>query len=142
MDISPQNQKKKKKKTGFTLVEVIVVAVIVAVLATVAIPLYTGYVESSKQNTIENCAANLASFLGGAAPLNYSIQIDATEHTSGTDSVTETQQLRTVHPDTSAIFSEFVVPSGVVVWINVDNGEVGAVQSDKPSVASKTYRYK
>jgi len=55
-----------KNRKGFTLVEVIVVAVIVAVLAAVAIPLYLGYVESSKANVANNLAGSAASFLAAA----------------------------------------------------------------------------
>lgn len=54
---------KRLNNKGFTLVEVIVVAVIVAVLALVAIQLYTGYVAESRQNTAENLAASAASYL-------------------------------------------------------------------------------
>jgi len=54
---------KKKNNKGFTLVEVIVVAVIVAVLALVAIQLYTGYVNDARENTSENLAASAAGFL-------------------------------------------------------------------------------
>lgn len=53
-----------KSRKGFTLVEVIVVAVIVAALAAVAIPLYQNYVTSARQNTVNNAAADLASFVG------------------------------------------------------------------------------
>lgn len=52
----------KKNEKGFTLVEVIVVAVIVAILAAVAVPLYQGYVDSSRQNVVQNTAGSLASF--------------------------------------------------------------------------------
>lgn len=55
-----------KNRKGFTLVEVIVVAVIVAVLAAVAIPLYLGYVESSKANVANNLAGSAASYLAAA----------------------------------------------------------------------------
>ncbi len=54
---------KKLNNKGFTLVEVIVVAVIVAVLALVAIQLYTGYVNSARKNTAENLAASAAGYL-------------------------------------------------------------------------------
>jgi prepilin-type N-terminal cleavage/methylation domain-containing protein len=43
-------------KKGFTLVEVIVVAVIVAVLAAVAIPLYMGYLDSTRQQSVDQLA--------------------------------------------------------------------------------------
>lgn len=52
----------KKDEKGFTLVEVIVVAVIVAILAAVAVPLYQGYVDSSRENVVQNTAGSLASF--------------------------------------------------------------------------------
>lgn len=55
---------KKHQNKGFTLVEVIVVAVIVAVLAAVAIPLYTNYVNDARQGVVDNAAASAASFLG------------------------------------------------------------------------------
>jgi prepilin-type N-terminal cleavage/methylation domain-containing protein len=53
-----------KNRTGFTLVEVIVVAVIVAVLAAVAIPLYLGYVKDSRINSAANAAGSVATFCG------------------------------------------------------------------------------
>ena len=53
-------------KKGFTLVEVIVVAVIVAVLAAVAIPLYLGYITSSKANVANNTANACATYLAAA----------------------------------------------------------------------------
>ena len=55
---------KKKGQQGFTLVEVIVVAIIVAALAAVAIPLYNGYVTSSRNNAAANAAGSVASFMG------------------------------------------------------------------------------
>src|SRR5688572_27122868 len=57
------NQRKKGQR-GFTLVEVIVVAVIVAALAAVAVPLYLGYVDSSRRNAAANAAGSIASFAG------------------------------------------------------------------------------
>ena len=51
-----------KDQKGFTLIEVIVVAVIVAVLAAVAIPIYNGYIQSSRQNVVDNNAGALATF--------------------------------------------------------------------------------
>ena len=53
-----------KNQQGFTLVEVIVVAIIVAALAAVAIPLYNGYVTSSRNNAAANAAGSVASFMG------------------------------------------------------------------------------
>jgi prepilin-type N-terminal cleavage/methylation domain-containing protein len=58
------DSRKKLGQMGFTLVEVIVVAVIVAILAGVSIPLYNGYVNSSRANQAANAAGSAASFMG------------------------------------------------------------------------------
>ncbi len=43
-----QSERHHKGQEGFTLVEMMVVIIIVGILAAVAVPLYTGYVEKSK----------------------------------------------------------------------------------------------
>ena len=45
-----------KNKKGFTIVEVIVVAVIIAVLSAMAIPIYSGYINDSQQDAVDNLA--------------------------------------------------------------------------------------
>lgn len=47
-------------RSGFTLVEVVVVAVIVAILATVGATLYSAYVRETRQNTVNNLAETAA----------------------------------------------------------------------------------
>ncbi|KMQ50773.1 hypothetical protein CHISP_2296 [Chitinispirillum alkaliphilum] len=47
---------KKQKIFGFTLIEVVIVAVIVAVLAGLAIPLYNGYIQDTRQSSVDNLA--------------------------------------------------------------------------------------
>ncbi len=59
-----QTRATKSLQKGFTLVEVIVVAVIIAVLAGVAVPLYLGYVEDSRENSAANAAGAIATFCG------------------------------------------------------------------------------
>lgn len=45
---------------GFTLAEVVVVSAIVAILASVAIPVYTGYLTSQRQSAVDNLASTAA----------------------------------------------------------------------------------
>jgi prepilin-type N-terminal cleavage/methylation domain-containing protein len=49
-----------KVSKGFTLIEAIITAVVVAILATIAIPLYTGYVAGARQDTVNNLAQTAA----------------------------------------------------------------------------------
>lgn len=51
---------KQKNESGFTLVEVIVVAAIVAILAAIGIPLYNGYIRDARQNTVDGLAETAA----------------------------------------------------------------------------------
>jgi type II secretory pathway pseudopilin PulG len=46
--------------TGFSLVEALVVSVIVAVLSAVGIPLYIGYINSQRSDTVNNLAETAA----------------------------------------------------------------------------------
>lgn len=48
MDMLEKKKEGSKAQAGFTLVEMMVVIIIVGILAAVAVPLYTGYVEKSK----------------------------------------------------------------------------------------------
>jgi len=66
------NSGKKTQNAGFTIVEVIVVAAIVAILAAVAIPIYTGFIRDSRQEAVSNLAQTAA-----AAANTYSRKIGA-----------------------------------------------------------------
>jgi prepilin-type N-terminal cleavage/methylation domain-containing protein len=75
---------KRKRQSGFTLVEVIVVAVIVAILAGVSVPLYLNYIENSRLNQANNAAGSAASFLaacrngGGSSVAGIAGTVDPT----------------------------------------------------------------
>jgi prepilin-type N-terminal cleavage/methylation domain-containing protein len=49
-----------KYQQAFTLVEAVVAAVIMAILAAVAVPIYTGYVRDQQQTTVDNLAETAA----------------------------------------------------------------------------------
>jgi type IV pilus assembly protein PilE len=53
-------RKNMRNPKGFTLIEAIISAVIVAILAAVAIPFYTGYVTSARQDRVNNLAQTAA----------------------------------------------------------------------------------
>jgi prepilin-type N-terminal cleavage/methylation domain-containing protein len=71
------NLNRRKGQKGFTLVEVIVVAVIVAALAAVAVPLYLGYVDSTRRNSASNAAGSVASYAGACRNSGGTIAIVA-----------------------------------------------------------------
>ena len=74
-------RKRRSKKGGFTLVELIVVLVILAILAALLIPALTGYCllytsMNSASSTVENCIGNGSvtsndGYAGGVASENY-----------------------------------------------------------------------
>ncbi|HLP42259.1 MAG TPA: prepilin-type N-terminal cleavage/methylation domain-containing protein [Fibrobacteria bacterium] len=115
---------KKKKQAGFTLVEVIVVAVIVAAMAAVAVPMYLGYVQTSRKNSAANAAGSVASFCGAcrnsAGTLNiaavgndHGAQVECTPLGGGT---TSTIQI----PDEINIAIDTATP-GVVTGYHVQH---------------------
>ena len=54
-----------KNKSGFTLIEMLVVIAIVGILAAVAMPLYKGYVVTAKLSEVENAMSTIASGVTG-----------------------------------------------------------------------------
>lgn len=47
-------------KTGFTFVEALMVAIAVSIIASVAIPLYQGYIKQAKEDRIQNLTLTAA----------------------------------------------------------------------------------
>lgn len=128
-----------KYARGFTLVEVIVVAVIVAVLATVAIPLYTNYVESSKKAIAENCAGSLASFISAGIAVGGIKKDDLKTEYKG-DS-TEIVIAKT-GPNDSDPKTEFMIPLGVTCVVDWAEGYVQCYHGSKKDDLSKITKYR
>ena len=114
-----------KNNKGFTLVEVIVVAVIVLILAAVAIPLYNGYIQDSRQSTVENAAVAIASAFGAAIQTDGQIDGKAANAAGGDASGGSFVQITTEAGNTSRI----MVPNKMTAtWtsslITVTDGKV------------------
>lgn len=62
--------KKRSKRAGFTLVELIVVIVILAILAAVAIPTYTGYIKKANEAADYQVLASIATAAAAVAAGN------------------------------------------------------------------------
>ena len=57
----------KNRKSGFTMIELMVVVIIVAILSAIAVPLYTGYIKNSRKS---EATARLGAVLTAAKSYN------------------------------------------------------------------------
>jgi type IV pilus assembly protein PilA len=59
------NHQPPNRPAGFTLVEAIVVGIILAILAAVAVPMLTGYINDSRQQAVDELAQSAAAAASG-----------------------------------------------------------------------------
>lgn len=132
---------RKSAQSGFTLVEVIVVAIIVAALAAVAVPMYANYVTSSRENAAANASGSVASFMGACINQTGVVEgtdISATVETDGTKSASLACKIGTV---TS---SSMQLPAGIKFKISSFSatGSVEAKHIDsKTGSPAQIYKY-
>lgn len=105
--------------SGYTIIEVIVVGTIIAILALSMVQIYAGYVESSKQQVVQNSAATAATYLIAAINLGVDIVTDLDQELEG-DNEWSTPSAG------GGSSSTFRAPAGVVVTIDNNSGTVSA----------------
>jgi len=127
-------RKIQREEKGFTLVEVIVVAVIVAILASVAIPLYLGYVRESRINECENAASSVATFCGACANITGTL--------SPTGNITPGATITCTNPANPANSTTMVTPARITINISsaTPPGQVTATHADG-GASVNTYNY-
>ena len=103
------------KNSGFTLVEVIVVAVIVGVLAAVSIPMYQGYVDYSSLSVAESVGASLSQGIQAAASSGFTMN----PINWGATMVSPTL----IWPEgNSADHATLIIPAGVTIVVTSGTG--------------------
>lgn len=129
--------KRIKGQSGFTLVEVIVVAIIVAALAAVAIPLYNNYVSSSRNNSAANAAGSVASFMGACLSQTGAVTPAAAAAAGGFDG----PLTLTCTFGTPAVTTTISVPTGIHIIISSIAASPGQVTGTAGGGANQVYSY-
>lgn len=110
----------KKNNFGFTLIEAVVVSVIVAILAAVAIPIYSGFIADQRVTTVSNLAETAAA------------SANAYHRRTGT------VLTGSILPNTTPLFLYFN-GSAYTMTVNGDSIKVSETQSS-PKIKSAAYK--
>lgn len=128
----------KKKKKGFTLIELMAVIAIIAILAAVLVPTVTGYIERSKKTAIITQVRNVVSAIethNATAGSNNQINVE----TNSTDTL-ETV-ITKVGSDLLEAKSVDKLPTNtpvkVMIDINKDTNSIKDIKVDKNGVLSE-----
>ena len=121
----------KGRKRGFTLVEIIVVSVIVAILAMIAVQVYSAYFNQARKNVAENVASSAATFLNSAS--NVGVEVSSTTYPD----LNGSGQWNLPMPS-SIQPSIFKCPKGVTITVNTTEKTVKAIIKNSES---SEYKY-